>query len=214
MAVVFAFGRESCQKARGDIVLPPPSFVRRWDLPTVQQETRRFLESFVIEAFLEKSHEDISSEDGTPLTDILDSCLHSPEWMEFQGLLIELADLQVNRPRIIPPPPPTPLPLPTPPPVDRRNPTAIAIEANRLRARLTQEQLAGLMKIDASTVYRHESGKSIPPGWRVDQYARIFAETLKEKIVVPETPRKRKLHASTCKYLASAVPCTCNWLSP
>jgi hypothetical protein len=190
MAVVFAFGRESCQKAKGDIILPPPSFATRWDLTTVQQETRRFLESFVIEGFLEKSHEDIRSENGTPLTDILDSCLHSPEWMEFQGLLIELADVQVNRPRIIPPPPP-PMPL-TPPPADRRNPTAKAIEASRLKARLSQDQLAGLMKIAPSSVYRHESGKSIPPGWRVDQYSRVFSDTLKEKIVIPETPRRRK----------------------
>jgi hypothetical protein len=99
MAVVLAFGKEACAQAKYDIQyftsspFPGPYRTTRWDVQRAKRETREFLETFASQAFSEKIHRDITTNSGIE-HEVLDLCLGSPQWIEFQERLLELAVFQ------------------------------------------------------------------------------------------------------------------------
>lgn len=70
---------------------------------------------------------------------------------------------------------------------------SVGAQLTRLReeCRLTIEDLADLVKIDRTNVYRHLASKSIPHLRKIGVYERVFSKILKRKVVIEKTPRKR-----------------------
>ena len=77
---------------------------------------------------------------------------------------------------------------------DPPRPESVAEQLERLReeSRLTVEKLAGLVKIEPRSVYRHLSGKASPRVGHIGAYERAFSKLLQRKIVISKTSPKRQ----------------------
>jgi DNA-binding XRE family transcriptional regulator len=192
MAVVLVFGQEACELGRPNRTTSIENGLRAahqpWNVSRIERETKEFLKRFAIEAYREKAVEgtkELLNESGEVFQHIWNGFLASPEWEDFEEHRLEIASIQAGLPFNS-----DDLPLRQ---VGRyRTQTAIEIERLRREAKLTQDQLAGLMECDPTTVYRHESGQATPQAWRISTYERVFSKLLKRDIVIPLTPIKRR----------------------
>lgn len=73
-------------------------------------------------------------------------------------------------------------PEPQPQPLYKR------LEALRIEADISQQQLADLLEIDIRNVQKHLAGASIPTKRNQFRYQRIFSNLLKREVVILETP--------------------------
>ena len=70
---------------------------------------------------------------------------------------------------------------------------SVGSQLTRLReeCRITIEELAELVEIDRTNVYRHLAGKSIPHPRKIGAYERVFSKLLQRKVVIKKTLLKR-----------------------
>lgn len=80
-------------------------------------------------------------------------------------------------------------------PITAKEPTPeplhVQLEALRIEARMTHEDLAGELGIDPTNVSRHMSGKSRPRLKTLGGYQRVFSKVLERKVLIYETQGKR-----------------------
>lgn len=71
---------------------------------------------------------------------------------------------------------------------------ALGAEINGLReeCRFSCEELAELVELDPTSVFRHISGKSVPRLKNIAAYERVFSKKLERKVVIEITPVKRQ----------------------
>jgi hypothetical protein len=177
-SIFFTFADQSCKAAEERI----------WSGDRTRKALDEFLEHLVRSARISKVSGRDSFFEENAVADLIKEIKDLETWLVLQRKLAEIAKARVaadkNFTRLTPPSTKTVMPA--------QSETASEIARLRVECRLTQEEVAKLTRFDASTVYRHESGLSVPQKWRIATYERIFGEILKQKIVIPITPRKRK----------------------